>query len=156
MAVKPEKEMPKDERAVIDDDDADRAYDIAVSISEALFYDPEHLNTMITAAQRSKDPSQIIGQSVAQILIVAYNKANKAELNLDDRVWAADEGVLDTILNEAAEFLADVDVTFDTNVARETALRVIQESPPPQAPEQQGAPQQPQQAQPQPMGATPQ
>jgi hypothetical protein len=136
----------EDSREKFDDENTDRAYDVAVSLSEAIFYDPEHLNGLMSAVQKSSDPNQVVGTALGQVLLVAYNKANQAELNIDDKVWAADEGVLDTLINEAAEFLGETGVRVDPGAVREVAVQVLQKSP---QPEQQQPAQQP-------MGAMPQ
>lgn len=150
MAVKPQKEM-EDTRERFEDEDSDRAYDVAVSLAESIFYDQEHLNGLMSAIQKSRDPSKITGQAVGQVLLVAYNKANQAELNIDDRVWAADEGVLDTLVGEAVEFMSETGVQVDPRVARQAAMQVLQDSP---QPEQQQQPQP--QATPTPQGVMPQ
>lgn len=138
MDAKPKKmkEM-EDEREQFDDDDTDRAYDVAVSLAELVFYDSEHLNGLVSAVQKSQDPSQVVGTAVGQVLLVAYNKANQADLQIDDRVWAADEGVLDTIIGESVEFLTEAGIQVDPNVVKEVAMKVLQESPPPQQAQQQ-------------------
>lgn len=100
----------------------------------------------MSAVQKSSDPNQVVGTALGQVLLVAYNKANQAELNIDDKVWAADEGVLDTLINEAAEFLGETGVRVDPGAVREVAVQVLQKSP---QPEQQQPAQQP-------MGAMPQ
>lgn len=129
----------EDKRESFDDEDSDRAYDVATSLAEMVFFDQEHLKGLMPAVQKSQDPSQVVGAAVGQVLLVAYNKANQADLQIDDRVWAADEGVLDTLIGEAVDFLGQAGVQVDPNTVREAALKVLQESPPPQeqAPAQQ-------------------
>lgn len=139
MAVKPEKEM-EDSRERFEDEDSDRAYDVAVSLAESIFYDQEHLNGLMSTVQKSKDPNQVVGTAVGQVLLVAYNKANQAELNIDDRVWAADEGVLDTLVGEAVEFLGETGVRLNPAAVREVAIKILQDSPQPEQP-QAGQPQ---------------
>lgn len=130
----------EDKRESFDDEDSDRAYDVATSLAEMVFFDQEHLKGLMPAIQKSQDPSQVVGTAVGQVLLVAYNKANQADLQIDDRVWAADEGVLDTIVSGAVEFVGQAGVQVDPGVVREAALKVLQDSPPPQQQAQQQQP----------------
>lgn len=129
------------ERETLDDEDSDRAYDVATSLSEMVFYDQEHLKGLMSAVQKSSDPSQVVGTAVGQVLLIAYNKANQADLQIDDRVWAAEGGVLDTIVDEAVEFVSGSGAQVDPEAVKASALKVLQDSPQPG--EQQQAPQQP-------------
>jgi hypothetical protein len=147
MDAKPKmKENSSDEREKFDDEDSDRAYDVATSLAEMVFYDQEHLKGLMSAVQKSQDPSQVVGAAVGQVMLVAYNKANQADLQIDDRVWAADEGVLDTIVNEAVEFVSQAGAQVNPEAVKSVALKVLQDSPKPG--------EQPQQ--PQPMNGVPQ
>ncbi len=144
--MKEKEDLMEDKRESFDDEDSDRAYDVATSLAEMVFFDQEHLKGLMPAVQKSQDPSQVVGAAVGQVLLVAYNKANQADLQIDDRVWAADEGVLDTLVGESVEFMTDAGFEVNPGVVKSVALKVLQDSPKPG--------EQPQQ--PQPMNGVPQ
>jgi len=146
MDARPKMKEQEDmgERETLDDEDSDRAYDVATSLAEMVFFDQEHLKGLMPAVQKSQDPSQVVGAAVGQVLLVAYNKANQADLQIDDRVWAADEGVLDTLVGEAVDFLGQSGVQVDPEAVKASALKVLQDSPQPgEQQQQEQAPQQP-------------
>lgn len=123
------KKEEEEGKEVLDDDLSKSSFDLANSATATLFFDPEHLNQLMTAVSKSKDPSKVVGTALGQILMVAYNKLNKADLGVDDRIWASDGGVIDTVLDEVVEFLAETDVQVDPNVIAQAVLDVLKDSP---------------------------
>lgn len=136
---------PQSKPRMLDDDKADSSYEIALSILETMFYDQEHITQLLTAVERSKDPSKVVGTALGQICIIAYNKLNKADLGIDDMVWASDEGVIDSAIYEAVNFFAEANVELNPEAVATACVMVLKDSPiaggPPQeAPAQGGAP----------------
>lgn len=127
--AKPEMNGMENEREVLDDDFSDSSYDIAYNTMSMLFFDQEHISGLMQAVQRSQDPAKVVGTAVGQIAILAYNKLNQADLGIDDRVWAAEGGVLDSALEEADEYFREAGVELNPETLVQSTLQVIQESP---------------------------
>lgn len=130
MDAKPKKMEPEER-----EEDENVGADLAESATVTLFFDPEHLNQLVPAVQKSSDPSQVIGTALGQILLVAYNKLNQADLGVDDSVWASDDGVIDRILDEVVGFFTEMGAQVDPNTVAQAVLNVLKDSPVAQGPQ---------------------
>lgn len=114
---------------VLDDDFSDSSYDLALNTMSVLFFDPEHINQVVSAAQKSRDPSQVVGTAIGQIAQIAYNKLNQADLGISDAVWAADEGVLDSSIEEVVEFFSETGLELDPPSVATAVVNTLKDSP---------------------------
>lgn len=143
----PEVEEQDDDENGISGETAEAAYEIGMALAQSMFYEEAHIQKVVQAVQSSKDPNQVVGQVIGQIVLMAYTKAAQAGVNADDRVWLAEGGVLASLIDEVQTFLADMDVAVDENAVAKKAVEVVESSPQamegqPQAsaPPMQGAP----------------
>lgn len=127
--AKPEMNKMENEREVLDDDFSDSSYDIAYNTMSLLFFDQEHISGLMQAVQRSQDPAKVVGTAVGQIAILAYNKLNQADLGIDDRVWASDEGAIDAMIGEASDYMSEAGVAVDPNDVAVSVIGVLEDSP---------------------------
>ncbi len=127
LAAPPQEQQSK--QPALDDDSADSSYELAFNVMSMLMFDPEHLNQLMDAVKKSKDPAQVVGTALAQIAQVAYNKLNQADLGVDDRVWASDEGVLDSAIEEAVEFFAESGIQLNPEAVAMAVVKVLKDSP---------------------------
>ena len=127
--AKPEMNKMENEREVLDDDFSDSSYDIAYNTMSMLFFDQEHISGLMQAVQRSQDPAKVVGTAVGQIAVLAYNKLNQADLGIDDRVWASDEGAIDAMIGEASDYMSEAGVAVDPNDVAVSVIGVLEDSP---------------------------
>lgn len=126
-------------------EEIETAAELAESATATLFYDQEHLGQLMPAVERSSDPSRVVGTALGQILLVAYNKLNQADLGVDERVWASENGVIDNMLDEVLEFFGQAGFQLNPEATAQSVLDVLKDSPVAQpegqpAPAQGGAP----------------
>lgn len=126
-------------------EEIETAAELAESAAATLFYDQEHLSQIMPAVERSRDPSRVVGTALGQILLVAYNKLNQADLGVDERVWASENGVIDNMLDEVLEFFGQAGFQLNPEATAQSVLDVLKDSPVAQpegqtAPAQGGAP----------------
>lgn len=127
--AKSEMNKMENEREVLDDDFSDSSYDIAYNTMSMLFFDQEHISGLMQAVQRSQDPAKVVGTAVGQIAVLAYNKLNQADLGIDDRVWASDEGAIDAMIGEASDYMSEAGVAVDPNDVAVSVIGVLEDSP---------------------------
>lgn len=120
-------------------EEVETSAELAESAVATLFYDQEHLSQLMPAVERSRDPSQVVGTALGQIALVAYNKLNQADLGVDDRVWASENGVIDTVLDEVLEFFGEAGFQLNPEATAQAVVNVLKDSPVAQ-PEGQSAP----------------
>lgn len=77
---------------------SDRDAEIAFRMGVKLMTEGQGLQTIKAAIEESKDPAQVIGQFLAQIMAVLAEKL-QGEINLDPRVFLAKGGWLELMLD---------------------------------------------------------
>lgn len=110
-------------------DYSDSSYELALNAVDALFFDQEHISQLMQAVGKSRDPSQVVGTALGQITLIAYNKLNQADLGVDDMVWASDEGVLDSAIEEVVEFFAEANIQLDPPAVAAAVAKTLKDSP---------------------------
>ena len=134
--AQPNMEKTNKDKNVLDDDFSDSSYDVAYNTMSLLFFDQEHITQLMQVVERSKDPSKVVGTALGQIAVLAYNKLNQADLGIDNNVWAVDEGVIDSAIEEAVEFFSEANIQLNPEAVAISVVEVLKDSPIAQPPQQ--------------------
>lgn len=112
--------MMDEMNAAPDDEERGLDVDIISGLAMAIIDDPNGMNTLVSAAQNTPDPAK----GVAQYLMMMFDAVNglleQTGIPFDFGVIAAKNGVLDSLLPEIAEILAEADVPVDAAFAKNT------------------------------------
>jgi hypothetical protein len=106
--------------AAPDDEERGLDVDIISGLAMAIIDDPNGMNTLVSAAQNTPDPAK----GVAQYLMMMFDAVNslleQTGIPFDFSVIAAKNGVMDSLLPEIAEILAQADVPVDEAFTKNT------------------------------------
>lgn len=102
------------------DDERGMDTDIITGIALSILDDANGMNTLISAAGNTPDPAK----GVAQYLMMMFDAINKmleqTGIPFDFGVVSAKGGVMDSILPEISQILAEADIAVDGSFAQNT------------------------------------